>query len=175
MKWMRGAARKRILGVCMLTAALLFGSVLARADVVLDWNVIAVNTAIANGQNPFAQARFAAIAQLAVFEAVNAITGDYQPYLGSIVAPPGASAEAAAVQAAYRVLITYFTNSASVLNTERTTSLALIPDGQAKNDGITTGDAAALAMIALRANDGSSPPQFKIPGPAVPGEYQATP
>jgi PAP2 superfamily len=30
-------------------------------------------------------------------------------------------------------------------------------------------------MIALRANDGSSPPQIKIPGPAVPGEWQATP
>ncbi len=29
-------------------------------------------------------------------------------------------------------------------------------------------------MIALRANDGSSPPQFKVPGPPVPGEWQAT-
>jgi hypothetical protein len=159
----------------VMMLALLFGSTVARADVILDWNAIAVNTAIANGQNPFAQARYAAIVQLAVFEAVNTITGDYQPYLGNIVAPPGASAEAAAVQAAYRVLITYFPNSASVLNTERTTSLALIPDGQAKNDGITTGDAAALAMIALRANDGSSPPQFKVPEPPVPGEWQATP
>jgi hypothetical protein len=56
----------------MLMATLLFGSAVAKADVVLDWNAIAVNTAIANGQNPVAQARFAAIAQLAVFEAVNA-------------------------------------------------------------------------------------------------------
>ena len=159
----------------VMMLALLFCSPVARADVILDWNAIAVNTAIANGQNPFAQARYAAIVQLAVFEAVNTITGDYQPYLGNIVAPAGASAEAAAVQAAYRVLITYFPNSASVLNTERTNSLALIPDGQAENDGITTGDAAALAMIALRANDGSSPPQFKVPGLAIPGEWQATP
>jgi len=175
MKWMHGAARKRNLGVCMLTATLLFGSVLARADVVLDWNVIAVNTAIANGQNPFAQARFAAIAQLAVFEAVNSITGDYRPYLGSIVAPPGASADAAAVQAAYRVLSTYFPASASTLDAARTDSLAAIPNGQAKDDGLATGEAAALAMIALRANDGSAPPQFKIPGPSIPGEWQATP
>jgi len=49
----------------------------------------------ANGQNPFAQARMRQIVQLAVFEAVNTITRDYQPYLGNIVAPPGASAEAA--------------------------------------------------------------------------------
>ena len=30
-------------------------------------------------------------------------------------------------------------------------------------------------MITFRANDGSSPAQFKIPGPPVPGEWQATP
>jgi hypothetical protein len=175
MKSINGSATKRTFGVCMLMATLLFGTAVAKADAVLDWNLIAVNTAIANGQSPFAQARYAAIVQLAVFEAVNAITRDYQPYLGNIVAPHGASADAAAIEAAYRVLSTYFPGSASTLSTARASSLALIPDGQAKNDGIATGDAAALAMIALRANDGSSPAQFKIPGPAVPGEYQATP
>ncbi len=175
MKSMNGSATKRTFGVCMLMATLLFGRAVAKADAVLDWNLIAVNTAIANGQSPFAQARYAAIVQLAVFEAVNAVTRDYQPYLGSIVAPHGASADAAAVEAAYRVLSTYFPGSASTLDPARASSLALIPDGQAKNDGIATGDAAASAMIALRANDGSSPAQFKIPGPAVPGEYQATP
>ena len=97
-------------------AALLFGSAVAKADAVLDWNVIAVNTAVANSQNPFAQARSAAIVQLAVFESVNAITGEYHPYLGTIVAPPGASPDAAAIQAAYRVLSTYFPASASTLD-----------------------------------------------------------
>jgi hypothetical protein len=106
---------------------------------------------------------------------VNAITGEYHPYLGTIGAPPGACPEAAAIQAAYHVLNTYFPASASTLAAERAKSLASIPDGQAKTDGIATGDAAALAMIALRANDGSSPAQFKIPGPPVPGEWQATP
>src|SRR6202020_588337 len=175
MKSVNVSATTRTFGVCMLIATLLLGPAVAKADAVLDWNLIAVNTSIANGQNPFAQARNAAIVQLAVFEAVNAITGDYRPYLGSIVAPHRASADAAAIQACYRVLITYFPTSASTLLTARANSLALIPDGQAKSDGISTGDAAALAMIALRANDGSSPAQFKIPGPAVPGEYRATP
>jgi PAP2 superfamily len=174
MKKIQGGTTYRILGLCMLIAAL-FGAAVAKADVVLDWNVIAVNTAVANGQNPFAQARYAAIVQLAVFESVNAITGEYHPYLGTIVAPPGACPEAAAIQAAYHVLNTYFPMSATPLAAERAKSLASIPDGQAKTDGIATGDAAALAMIALRANDGSSPAQFKIPGPPVPGEWQATP
>jgi hypothetical protein len=175
MKTIHGRTRKSIFGLYVLMATLFLGSAIVKADVVLDWNAIAVNTAIANNQNPFAQARFASIAQLAVFEAVNSITGGYQPYLGTIVAPPGASPDAAAIQAAYRVLSTYFPASAMTLDAERTTSLASLPDGQAKNDGIATGEAAALAMIALRANDGSSIVLFKIPGPPVPGEWQATP
>ena len=174
MKEIHVDTRKRALALCMVIATL-FGSAVAKADVVLDWNAIAVNTAIANQQNPFAQARSAAIVQLAVFESVNAITGEYHPYLGTIVAPPGASPDAAAIQAAYRVLRTYFPASFAPLDAERANSLASIPDGQAKTDGIATGEAVALAMIALRANDGSSPPQFKIPGPPVPGEWQATP
>jgi membrane-associated phospholipid phosphatase len=175
MKKLKSLLIKRTLGLCMLVATILCASAIAHTDVVLEWNGIAVNTAIANGQNPFAQARYAAIVQLAVFEAVNAIKGDYQPYLGTIAAPPGASAESAATEAAYDVLITYFPASASTLNAERANSLASIPDGQAKTDGIGVGDAAAVAMITLRANDGSSPPQFKTPGPPVPGEWQATP
>lgn len=142
---------------------------------VLDWNEIAVHTAIANGQNPFAQARTAAIVQLAVFEAVNSITDDYRPYLGTIVAPHGASAQAAAIEAAYHVLSAYFPASAATLNAALANSLAAIPDGDAKMNGIATGDAAAAAMIALRKSDGSAPAKFKVPGPAVPGEYQATP
>jgi len=158
-----------------LTLSILFVSAAARADVVLDWNTIAVNTAVANHRNPFARARYAAIVQLAVFEAVNAITGEYHPYLGTITAPQDASPEAAGIEAAYQVLSTYFPASQASLYAERINSLASIPDGQAKIDGIATGDVAALAMISLRANDGSSPPQFKIPGPPVPGEWQATP
>jgi hypothetical protein len=157
-----------------IVLALVLGSAVFSADAVLDWNKIAVDTA-AVGQSPFAQARYAAIVQLAVFEAVNAVTGQYRPYLGTIVAPPGASADAAAVQAAYDVLVNYFPNSRTPLQLQLAASLALIPAGQSKQDGIATGHAAAGAMIALRANDGSTPPKFYTPGPFVPGAWQATP
>src|ERR1700761_5030576 len=111
MKRMHSGAGKRTFGMCVLMATLLLGAAAAKADPVLDGNVIAVDTAVANGQNPFAQARYAAIVQLAVFEAVNAVTGDYRSYVGNIDAPHGASAGAAAIQAAYRVLSTYFPKS----------------------------------------------------------------
>jgi len=83
-----------------------------------------MSTLVGQGQNPFAQSRFMAITQLAVFEAVNAITGAYTPYLGTVVAPAGASVDAAAVEAAYRVLKNYFPAAAN-LDTAYAASLAL--------------------------------------------------
>jgi hypothetical protein len=154
-------------------ALLACSPIAARADVVLEWNTIAVST-VSQGQSPFAQARFMAITQLAVFEAVNAIKRDFQPYLGTVVAPAGASADAAAITAAYRVLKNYFP-LATNLDAAYTTSLAAIPDGSAKSGGIATGQAAAAQMIALRLNDGSSPPQFSVPASNNPGVWQLTP
>ena len=157
-----------------LVALLVCSPIAARADVVLDWNAIAVSTLLSQGQSPFAQARFLAITQLAVFEAVNAITGDYKPYLGTVVAPVGASAKAAAVAAAYAVLKNYFPLAPN-LDPAYAASLAAIPNGSAKSGGIATGQAAAALMIALRNNDGSSPPQFYVPASTDPGVWQLTP
>src|SRR5438132_1840674 len=157
-----------------LVALLACSPIAARADVVLDWNAIAMSTVISQGQSPFAHARFLAIAQLAVFEAVNAITGDYNPYLGTVVAPVGASADAAAVAAAYNVLKHYFPLAPN-LDPAYAASLAAIPDGSAKSGGIATGQAAAAQMIALRLGDGSSPPQFYVPASTDPGVWQLTP
>ncbi len=157
-----------------LVALLACSPIAARADVVLDWNAIAVSTFIGQGQTPYAQARFMAITQLAVFEAVNATTGDYKPYLGTVVAPAGASAQAAAVAAAYQVLKNYFPLAPN-LDAAYAASLAAIPDGSAKSGGVATGQAAAAQMIAERLNDGSSPLQFYLPESTDPGVWQLTP
>jgi hypothetical protein len=166
---------RRVRTSVTLVALLVCSPIAVRADVVLDWNAIAVTTLVSQGQSPFAQSRFMAITQLAVFEAVNAITGDYKPYLGTVVAPAGASADAAAVAAAYHVLKTYFPLAAANLDAAYAASLAAIPNGLAKSGGIATGQAAAAQMIALRLNDGSSPPQFYAPTSTDPGVWQLTP
>jgi hypothetical protein len=145
----------------------------AGSDVVLEWNAIMVTTI--GSQNPFAQARVAAITQLAVFEAVNSITDEFEPYLGAISAPPAASAEAAAVTAAHNVLVTYLPLAATTLDAAEATSLAAIPDGQSKDDGIAVGAAAAAALVAARTLDGSSPAQFFQPASSDPGVWQPTP
>ena len=113
-------------------------------------NTVSVNSPPTAPSNPNLQTRWGAIVQLAVFEAVNSITGQYVPYLGTITAPPGASAEAAAVAAAHRTLVTLRSNLSPAiladLDAKRAASLAAIPDSQAKLDGIAVGEAAAAAM-----------------------------
>ena len=156
-----------------ITIALVLSAAAARADVVLEWNAIMQTTV--GAELPFPQARFAAITQVAVFEAVNAITHDYKPYLGTISAPAGASAEAAAVAAAHTVLKTYFPGSAATLDAARASSLATIAEGPAKIAGVATGEAAALAVMAVRANDGSTPMQFYLPASSDAGVWQLTP
>ena len=159
--------------ISTIIVLLLLHPAVASADAVSDWNAIMLATTAT--QNPFAQARFAAITQLAVFEAVNACTGHYKPYLGSISAPVGASPDAAAIVAAHDVLKSYFPASAATLDAALAVSLAAIPNGPAKDDGITAGQAAAAAMIALRANDGSAPPATFLPSSSEPGVWQPTP
>jgi hypothetical protein len=161
---------KRLIGAAMLAAALAAPQP-AHADVVTAWNAIAASLP---SPNPFVQARTLAMAQLAVFDAVNAITKRYEPYHFTTDAPEGASAEAAAVAAAHHVLTALVPGSAAMLAAEREASLAEIPDGDAKDDGIAIGEAAGAAMLALRANDGSAPPTTYLPTSTDPGIWQLT-
>lgn len=162
-----------IVAIAMVAVSPIPAAAQAGTDTVLEWNAIMVTTV--GGQNPFAQARFAAITQLAVFEAVNSITGEYDSYLDPIDAPAGSSAEAAAAKAAHDVLVAYFPAAAASLDAALASSLAGIPDGTSKDDGVAVGAAAAAELVALRAADGSSPPAFYQPTSTEPGEWQTTP
>ena len=157
-----------------LAVAGLSAPLAVKADAVTTWNQIMQATVAAGNAN--AQARSAAIAQLAVFEAVNAIEGNYQPYLDAILAPEGASPDAAAVAAAHRVLVVLHSSSNAVLNAFRTASLAEIPDGPAKDAGIAVGEAAATAMLLLRATDGAAAAQSVPYTPGTnPGDFRPVP
>jgi hypothetical protein len=125
-------------------------------------------------QPPPDQNRVAAITQLAVFEAVNAISGDFEPYLGSIAAAHGASVEAAVVSAAHAALTHYVPDQAPAFDAARLRSLAAIADGPGKDAGITVGETAAAAMIAARNDDGSQVPEFYLPSSSRPGQWQLT-
>lgn len=165
----------------------LFGTGAARADAVTDWNAVMQATVVVAPSNANLQTRWGAIVQLAVFEAVNAIVGDYEPYLGVVAAPCWASPEAAAVAAAHRTLVTLRPASAAALDVLRAQSLAAIADGPAKDAGVAAGEAAAAAMLLVRFDDGwddvvpytpgTEPGDFQPPaaGALLPGWGQVTP
>ena len=94
-------------------------------NVVTDWNTIASTTIVTNGgKSPAASSVWFAYSSLAVYDAVNAITGQYQPFYYRIAAPANASTGAAAVAAAHRVLVNYFPSQQTALDSQFTTSLS---------------------------------------------------
>ena len=164
----------RAASTAMTCCVLGIGASAVRADAVTDWNAITEATILAASPDPAVRARTAVIAQVAVFEAVNSIVGDYEPYHRRLHAPPGAAAEAAAIAAAHRVLVTMHADRTQQLDASRDRSLGAIPDGAAKRDGIAVGIAAADTIVALRAHDGFDAPVPYTPG-TRPGEYRPTP
>jgi len=115
-----------------------------------------------------------AIAQLAVFDAVNSIDPEYSPYLVSSSAPAGASPDAAAIAAAHYVLVQLYPAAQVTLDASFAASLAAIPDGNPKTAGVTWGESVAQQIVALRANDGSATVVPYVPG-SGPGIWIPTP
>lgn len=133
----------------------------ARADAVTQWNINASTAIFAAGPTAHASTLSFAMVQGAVYDAVNGIEGDYQPYLVKPVANPWDSKDAAVATAAYRVLVAVVPASQTAalanLGTQYDAALAAVPEGPAKAGGIAAGEAAAAAMLAARANDGRNP------------------
>lgn len=143
------------------------------ATAVVNWNAIAVRTTIQVARyNPSQAQMYLARIQAAVYNAVVAIEGSYQPYKSGLRPRPEASVDAAVGTAAYHMLVHHFPDQQAALNADYTAALAAIPDGPAKGAGIEVGQAAAAEMITLRAGDGlEANIGFTMPSPA-PGVWQ---
>jgi PAP2 superfamily len=146
-----------------------------QADIVVEWNAHAQAAIIGTaGQGPTVAYLHFAMVQGAVYDAVNAIEGTHEPYLGApSMANPGDSSPAAAAQAAHDVLVGLFPAQQAVLDGKLVTTLAGIPDGPAESGGIEVGAAAAAAMLAARTNDGRFTP-FQVIQGTEPGEWRST-
>ena len=160
------------------TAALLCVPEIAKADVVTDWNTIAVSTVSAD-RVVNRQSRDMAMVHAAMFDAMNAIRPYYTPAMVSFNVKGYASHEAAAAQAAHDVLLALFPTQQANLDAYLAASLAQIPDDnehghRPKYWGIVAGQVAAIAVLSARQNDHAfdSVPFTPTPGP---GEYQFTP
>ena len=158
--------------------ALIAFSATVQADVVTDWNTIAISTVSADTL-PNRQSRDMAMVHAAMFDAMNAIRPYYTPVMVLLRAKGYASREAAAAQAAHDVLLALFPANQADLDTKLDASLAQIPPDdehghRPKHEGVITGQAAAAAVLKARQNDHAfdSVPFTLLSGP---GEYQFTP
>jgi hypothetical protein len=134
---------------------------LIHADAVTDWNA-ALEATLQNPseRGPRVPGRILAILHVAMFDAVNGIERKYEPCHVTTGAPPGARAEAAAIQAAYTVLSALRPAYQSVFDAQLQLSLAGIPGHQGDSQSIARGRAWGLEVanriLAWRANDNSS-------------------
>src|SRR5213595_3277509 len=118
------------------------------ADMVLQWNAVALDAVAADGVaapadqgGPARASRALAIVQAAVYDAVNTIDGSYTPYLVTDVKPPkGASIEAAAAQAGHDTLVSLYPYLQSMFDSALAADLAHIPSAKAKA-GVAVGTA----------------------------------
>ena len=168
------ARRTRSAALLLAGAALLAiaASTPARADTVTDWNQQATDALIVTaGQGPTVSVLHLAMVHGAVYDAVNAIDGRHEPYLGAPRARSWYSKDAAAATAAYRVLVSIVPAQQAALEARYQASLAAIPEGKAKAGGIAVGEASAAQMIAARTGDGRFGP-FRFLVGSEPGQWR---
>jgi hypothetical protein len=106
---------------------------LAHADVVTDWNAIALKTLASPEQDAAQVAHAMATVHVAMFEVMNFIEGGYVPrFLVRPPAPVSGSGEAAAAAAAHYVLRELRPDRSAELDAALEHSLAFITDAQQK-------------------------------------------
>jgi hypothetical protein len=163
----------------------------AAADAVVTWNENAAKAATAAclhiSGNGLVEARMYAMVHAAIHDAVNAIDRRSRPYAFRASVNGTASADAAVAAAARDTLVSVIpalpespecqANGVTLTNELYAAALASIPDSPEKTVGVALGQAAAAAIIALRADDGSNQNMFDTgyEQGTAPGEWRFTP
>jgi hypothetical protein len=189
---MEGDMKRQVigsLGLCLSLLACWPSN--AGADAVINWSENAAKAATAAclhiSGNGLAESRMYAMVHAAVHDAVNAIDRRSSPYAFVGQASAGASLDAAVAAAARDVLVSVIRtlpesvecrkNGIAQTKALYAAALALIPNGDAKREGVAVGRSAAAAIIAVRADDGSDQnlTDFDYPQGTKPGEWRFTP
>jgi hypothetical protein len=124
-------------------------------DIVLEWNTLIVAAIRTDRTAAPMAARNLAIVHTAIYDAVNSISRTHQPYRVRVDVPSDTSKVAAAAAAAHHALVSLYPNQQQTFDAALTATLANIPDGQAKSQGIELGDTVAEQMLNERMNDGA--------------------
>jgi hypothetical protein len=172
-----------VMTLTLLALASPASATLPPGNTVEQWNKVAEDTVVGSGAFQSEGLIYMAYTSAAVYDAVVAIDGGFEPYGPPITAPPGASDDCAVVEAAYRTLRYYFSSLPGlVANLDTYYAEALSNFGGCTGDGgagTNVGLQAANDIIALRIGDGRMTPigvTSSFPTlPPGPGVWRLTP
>jgi hypothetical protein len=143
------------------------------ATVVLKWNQLLQSTLPQPG-NPLTP-RFYAMTHIAMFDAINGIEREFEPYRVRLRPGSGGSTTAAAAQAAHDVLVALNPSAAPAYDEALAADLGDRPSGFVRR-GAQIGAHVAKEILEWRHNDGwvvsAFPPYAE---PPLPGRWQPTP
>ena len=158
-----------------LFTVFLLATCAARADVITDWNRIALSVAASSGSPP--AYRDMALVNVAMFQCVNTIEPRYEPFKAKLAPAPEASKEAAAAVAAARLLARLHPEAAPKVEAELKQYLEKAadraPGPAALSAGTALGEKVAALVWDMRATDGADAADSYRPR-ATPGKYVAT-
>lgn len=142
---------------------------------VTSWDAVGTQAFTAAALTPPEGHTIFAYVAIAVYDSVMAIEGGYEPFAIDVHVDD-ASPQAAVAAAAHYTLAHYLPAQApAILDPAYVTSLATIPDGQAKTNGIAVGESVARLLIARRSGDGfRAPVTYTPPSPPIPGVWIPT-
>jgi hypothetical protein len=162
----------------ILLGGLLIGLAAAhvvQADIVQDWNVTLNDAArtVTSKHNPGVPTRAMAMMNGSMYDVFQAVNRTHAPFKVNTLAP-GASVEAAASQAAYRVLSNIYPEYQATLDSTLSTRLGAVANGAAKTAGINLGNHVADHYITSHQNDGWDLPDQYTPT-VGPGHWSTDP
>ncbi len=151
------------------------GDTLFSGSEIARWNELAMDVLTPSGRPVTTQHFVVTAMHVAMYDAVVAIEGDFEPFGTDITAPDGASSRVAAASAAHRVLVGFLPADAATFDAALAVTLADSPDGQAEQDGFAVGEAAGWGTLAARLGDGSQSGRSPAVPPPGTGVWQPTP
>lgn len=147
-------------------------------NVVLDWATIAaeaITRPVEGGPaelSPATSTMRMAQVQLAVYDTLVALAGQYEPFSYTAKAKGSIHRDAAVATAAYRVLRTRLPGRAAYLDAQYAAALSAIANGKKKARGIALGESVAAHYLALRAHDNLDNTYVWVQPPPGPGVFE---
>jgi membrane-associated phospholipid phosphatase len=173
----RDAVAVRRLLVVVISALIGAGSAAPAAvaaepdiDVVAGWNGLALDAVRVTRASDADAARLYALVNVAVYDAVNGISGTRTPALFTGRGPQHANPQAAAAAAAHAVLVRADTARTAVYDTRLAADLAALHHGV--DSGAAWGAQVGAAVFTARADDGSTPVETQ-PAGSGPGVFRS--